>query len=74
LARSRKNANAGGEKAAEPYRHPLAMSPLRPEVETPADGFGNVLFRSGEHRQAAVKVLDDRGSQLLVGKSVPEEG
>ena len=31
-------------------------------------------FEAGEHGQIAVKVIDDRGNELIVVKSLPEAG
>ncbi len=36
-------------------------------------GTRSASFEAGEHRQVAVKVIDDRGNELLVVKSFPEK-
>jgi adenine-specific DNA-methyltransferase len=37
-------------------------------------GTTSTPFEAGEHRQVAVKVLDDRGNELLVVKSLRDQG
>ena len=36
-------------------------------------GTTSVPFEAGEHGQVAVKVIDDRGNELMVVKSLKEE-
>jgi adenine-specific DNA-methyltransferase len=37
-------------------------------------GTTSAPFEAGEHRQIAVKVIDDRGNELLVIKSLKDSG
>ena len=41
-------------------------------VWTHLSGTASALFRTGEHDQIAVKVVDDRGNELMVVKPLSE--
>jgi adenine-specific DNA-methyltransferase len=55
--------------------HPLKKKALRADYdETVWDhlaGTHSAPFEMGEHRQIAVKVIDDRGNELLVVEALP---
>jgi len=60
-------------KLPESYSHPEANSPRCPDVGTQgqfskAKRTLSAPFEAGDHRQVAVKVIDDRGNELLVVK------
>jgi len=57
---------------AEAYQHP-EFDPFSMEVDHLA-GTVSAPFATGEHGQVAVKVIDQRGNELLVVTSLKEAG
>ena len=58
-----RNSSSTPGKGAESYVHEQT-APMRPDVGAP--GTKSAPFEAGEHKQVAVKVIDDRGNELMV--------
>lgn len=80
-----KGRSAAAASEAKSYTHPDASSPLRPDVgvqhrfkkkKPPKTyrydlrGTSSAPVEAGEQRQIAVKVIDERGNELLVVKAL----
>jgi len=66
-------------RSAERYQHPESKLMLRPDVGTQPHfkwehlaGTTSTPFEAGRQRQIAVKVIDDRGDEMVLVKKLSE--